>query len=173
MKDLPNNPLKIGLASDHAGYELKEFVKSILAKKNIACIDYGTHTPESANYAAFGHKLAEAIEKGEVQKGIGICGSGTGINITLNKHASIRSALCWNEEITRLARAHNDANVLALPGRFLSKEDAEKIVNIFLNTPFEGGRHLARVEAIPLDSENSLSTQKLPGRRIHEESANY
>ncbi|MDR2086805.1 MAG: ribose 5-phosphate isomerase B [Dysgonamonadaceae bacterium] len=140
--------LKIGLASDHAGYELKEFVKSVLEKKNIPYVDYGTDSSESANYAVFGHKLAEAVEKGEVQKGIGICGSGTGINITLNKHAGIRSALCWNEEITRLARAHNDANVLALPGRFLSKEDAEKITNIFLHTPFEGGRHQARVNAI-------------------------
>jgi ribose 5-phosphate isomerase B len=152
-KDLSNNPFKIGLASDHAGYELKEFVKSVLEKKNIFYIDYGTYTPQSASYAVFGHKLAEAIEKGEVQKGIGICGSGTGINITLNKHAAIRSALCWNEEITRLARAHNDANVLALPGRFLSNEDAEKMIAIFLNTPFEGGRHLTRVEAIPLEQK--------------------
>jgi ribose 5-phosphate isomerase B len=151
-KELSGNHLKIGLASDHAGYELKEFVKSVLAKKNIPYIDYGTHTTESANYAVFGHKLAEAVEKGEVQKGIGVCGSGTGINITLNKHAGIRSALCWNEEITRLARAHNDANVLALPGRFLSKEDAEKMTDVFLNTPFEGGRHQARVEAIPIYS---------------------
>jgi ribose 5-phosphate isomerase B len=153
-KEMSGNSMKIGLASDHAGYELKEFVKNFLDRKNIPYTDYGTCTFESANYAVFGHKLAEAIEKGEVQRGIGICGSGTGINITLNKHAGIRSALCWNEEITRLARAHNDANVLALPGRFLSKEDAEKLTDIFLHTPFEGGRHQARVEAIPINKMN-------------------
>jgi ribose 5-phosphate isomerase B len=154
-KEASDNHLKIGLASDHAGYELKEFVKSVLEKKNIPYIDYGTYTPESANYAVFGHKLAGAIEKGEVQRGIGVCGSGTGINMTLNKHAGIRSALCWNEEITRLARAHNDANVLALPGRFLSNEDAEKMTDIFLNTPFEGERHQARVAAIAFSLPHS------------------
>jgi ribose 5-phosphate isomerase B len=139
---------KIGLASDHAGYELKEFIRTLLDKKKIAYIDYGTYTAESVSYAAFGHRLAEAIEQDEVQMGIGVCGSGNGINMTLNKHASIRSALSWNEEITRLARAHNDANVLALPGRFLSLDLAEKMVDIFLNTPFEGGRHRQRIEAI-------------------------
>jgi ribose 5-phosphate isomerase B len=141
---------RVGLASDHAGYELKEFIRILLDKKEIPYIDYGTHTAESVNYAVFGHELAEAVEQGEVTVGIGICGTGNGINMTLNKHAHIRSALCWNEEIARLARVHNDANILALPGRFLSLDTAEKMVDIFLNTPFEGGRHQARIETIPI-----------------------
>jgi ribose 5-phosphate isomerase B len=139
---------KIGLASDHAGYAMKEFIRTLLDKKNIAYIDYGTYSSESANYAIFGHKLAGAVEQGEVQMGIGVCGSGNGINITLNKHAAIRSALCWDVEIARLARAHNNANVLVLPGRFISPDTAEKITDTFLITPFEGGRHQARIDAI-------------------------
>jgi ribose 5-phosphate isomerase B len=141
---------RIGLASDHAGYELKEFVRILLDKKEIPYIDYGAYTTESTSYAGYGHKLAEAIEQGEVELGIGICGTGNGINMTLNKHAKIRSALCWNEEITHLARAHNDANVLALPGRFLSLDMTEKMVELFLNTPFEEGRHQKRIDGISL-----------------------
>jgi len=141
---------RIGLASDHAGYEVKEFIRMLLNKKDIPCIDYGAHSSESVDYAEYGHKLAEAIEKGEVSAGIAVCGSGNGINMTLNKHAIIRSALCWNEKVTALARAHNDANVLALPGRFLSMDLVEKMVDIFLNTPFEGGRHQKRIEEIPI-----------------------
>jgi ribose 5-phosphate isomerase B len=140
----------IGLAADHAGYELKEFIRILFEKRTIPYIDYGTYTVERANYAVFGHKLAEAIEQGDVQIGIAVCGSGNGINMTLNKHAAVRSALCWEEEIVRLARAHNDANVLALPGRFLSFDLAEKMVDVFLNTPFEGGRHQERIETIPV-----------------------
>jgi ribose 5-phosphate isomerase B len=140
---------RMGLASDHAGYEIKEFVRVLLDKKGISCIDYGTYTTESANYAEYGHLLADAIERGEVSAGIAVCGSGNGISMTLNKHAVVRAALCWNEEIVKLARAHNDANVLALPGRFLSMDVAEKMVDAFLNTPFEGGRHQDRIDAIP------------------------
>jgi ribose 5-phosphate isomerase B len=140
---------RIGLASDHAGYELKEFVRVLLDKQGVPYIDYGTYTTESVNYAVFGHKLAEAIESGEVSKGIAVCGSGNGINMTLNKHAGIRSALCWNEEIVSLARRHNDANVLALPGRFLDMDLTEKMVHLFLTTAFEGGRHEERIAAIP------------------------
>lgn len=140
----------IGLASDHAGYEMKEFIRIDLDKREIPYIDYGTYTTESVNYAEYGHKLAKAIEQGEVQLGIAVCGSGNGINMTLNKHAAIRSALCWDEEITRLARQHNNANVLALPGRFLSMDIVQKMVAVFLNTPFEGGRHEARIETIPI-----------------------
>jgi len=139
---------KIGLASDHAGYEMKEFIRELLNKKNIPCIDYGTYSTESTNYAIFGHRLAEAIVQGDVQKGIAVCSTGNGINMTLNKHQNIRAALCWCEEIARLARAHNDANILSLPGRFVSFDLAEKIVNIFLDTPFDGGRHQCRVESI-------------------------
>ena len=139
---------KIGLASDHAGYEMKEYIRNLLEKKNIPYVDYGTFSIESTNYANFGHRLAEAIEKNEVQKGIAVCSTGNGISMTLNKHKGIRAALCWNEEMSKLARAHNDANVLSLPGRFISLDLAEKIISIFFDTPFEGGRHQCRVDAI-------------------------
>ncbi|MDR0412725.1 MAG: ribose 5-phosphate isomerase B [Dysgonamonadaceae bacterium] len=137
---------KTGLAADHAGYELKESIRALLDRKQIPYIDYGTCTAESVNYAVFGHKLAKAVESGEVSRGIAVCGTGNGIGMTLNRHKGIRAALCWNEEITRLARAHNDANVLALPGRFLSADLAEKMVEIFFRTPFEGGRHQERIK---------------------------
>ena len=142
--------MKIGLAADHAGYEMKEFIRVLLDKKEIPHIDYGTYTTESVSYADYGHQLAKAIENGEVSIGIAVCGSGNGINMTLNKHPLIRSALCWNEEITCLARAHNDANVLALPGRFLAMDVVGRMIDIFLTTPFEGERHLERVMGIPI-----------------------
>ncbi|MDR0769462.1 MAG: ribose 5-phosphate isomerase B [Dysgonamonadaceae bacterium] len=142
---------KIGLASDHAGLKMKEHIRTYLNTKNIPSIDYGTYSTESASYALYGHKLAEAVETGEVQKGIAVCGSGNGVNMALNKHRNIRSALCWNEEIARLAREHNDANVLALPGRFLAPDLAERIVDTFLTAHFEGGRHQERVEAIEME----------------------
>lgn len=140
----------VGLASDHAGYEMKEFIRIYLDKEGIPYIDYGTYTSESVNYTVYAHALAEAIEKNEVQVGIGVCGSGNGLNMTLNKHAIIRSALCWDEEIVRLARSHNDANVLALPGRFLSMDLVRKMVDVFLKTEFEGGRHQERIDSIPI-----------------------
>ena len=148
METNQNNHPSIGLASDHAGYELKEYIRNLLDKNNRSYIDYGTHSSESTNYAIYGHRLAEAIEQGEVQKGIAVCSTGNGITMTLNKHKGIRAALCWNEEIARLARAHNDANVLTLPGRFVSLDLAEKIINTFLNTTFDGGRHQSRIDAI-------------------------
>ena len=143
----------VGFASDHAGYELKEFIRVLLDKREIPYIDFGTYTTDSVDYPVFGHRLAEAIENKEVSLGIAVCGTGNGINMTLNKHAEVRSALCWDEEITRLARTHNDANVLALPGRFLSMDSAKKMVDIFLNTPYEGGRHQNRIEMIPISEE--------------------
>jgi ribose 5-phosphate isomerase B len=143
-----NNQPKIGLASDHAGFELKKYIRNLLDSKNISYIDYGTYSTESTNYAIFGHRLAEAVVQKEVEKGIAVCSTGNGISMTLNKHQGIRAALCWSEEIARLARAHNDANVLVFPGRFISFDLAEKIVNIFLDTPFDGGRHQCRVDAI-------------------------
>jgi ribose 5-phosphate isomerase B len=146
MKNLP----KIGLASDHAGYELKEFIRKLLDEQNISVVDYGTYTAESTSYAIYGHKLAKAIEQQEVDLGIAVCASGNGISMALNKHAKIRAALCWNEETARLARLHNDANVLVLPGRFLPSDLAKKMTGIFLNTSFEGGRHQCRVDAIGL-----------------------
>ena len=138
----------IGLACDHAGYEMKEFVKSMLVSRGYECIDFGTNSTESVDYPDFAHPLALAVERGECYPGIAICGSGNGINMTLNKHQGIRSALCWTDELASLARAHNDANVMVMPGRFIPMEMAEKIVDAFLATPFEGGRHNRRVEKI-------------------------
>lgn len=139
----------IGLSSDHAGYELKEFVKGLLEQKGIPYKDYGAQSTESSDYPDFAHPLAYAVEKGDVDEGIAVCGTGNGIAITLNKHMGIRAALSWNAEIARLARAHNDANILVMPGRFISKEEATKAVDAFLNTEFEGGRHKRRIDKIP------------------------
>ena len=137
----------LGLCCDHAGYELKEYVKQILDSKVLAYKDFGTCSTESCDYPDFAHPLAHAVEAGEVYPGIAICGSGNGIAMTLNKHQGIRAALCWQEDIAQLARAHNDAN---MPGRFISQEEATRTVEAFLNTPFEGGRHIRRIDKIPL-----------------------
>lgn len=142
----------VGLASDHAGFKLKQFVKQYLDAKHIPYKDYGTYSEESCNYADFGHALARGIEKGEVYPGIGICGSGEGMAMTLNKHQTIRAGLAWIPEIAHLIRQHNDANVLVLPGRFIDNEMAAKIMDEFLTTDFEGGRHLARIQAMPTSS---------------------
>lgn len=140
----------IGLASDHAAYELKQYVKQYLEQKGLEYKDYGTFSQESCNYAEFGHALAEGIERGEVYPGIAMCGSGEGISMTLNKHQSIRAGLCWTPQIAHLARQHNDANVLVMPGRFINNDTARDIMDEFLNTPFEGGRHKARIASIPI-----------------------
>lgn len=140
----------IGLCSDHAGFELKEFIKEILEEKGLTYKDFGTHSSASCDYADYAHPMAYAVEAGEVYPGIAVCGSGNGIGMTLNKHQGIRAALCWEEEIARLARSHNDANVLVLPGRFISREETTKAVEAFLSTPFEGGRHQDRIHKIPL-----------------------
>jgi ribose 5-phosphate isomerase B len=140
----------IGLASDHAAFPLKEAVKKYLDEKGIKYHDYGTYSEESCNYATYGHLLAEGIEKGEVYPGIAMCGSGEGISMTLNKHQGIRAGLCWMPEIAHLTRQHHDANVLVMPGRFIDAETAYKIVDEFLQTPFEGGRHERRVEKIAI-----------------------
>jgi ribose 5-phosphate isomerase B len=142
--------MKVGIANDHAGYPLKVKLIEYLDKKGINYINYGTDGADPVDYSDFGHKLANAVEKHEVDLGISICGSGNGINMTANKHAMIRSALCWNKEISHLARLHNDANICALPGRFISFDEAYEIVDEFLKTPFEGGRHTIRIEKIPL-----------------------
>lgn len=140
----------VGLASDHAGFELKQFVKQYLEKKGIAYKDFGTYSTESCDYPDFAHPLAQAVENGECYPGIGICGSGEGISMTLNKHQHIRAALCWIPEIARLARQHNDANVLVMPGRFIDTAMAEKIMDEFFATDFEGGRHLRRINKMPV-----------------------
>ncbi len=141
---------KIGLAADHAGFEMKEYVKTILEKREIAFHDFGTYTSESCDYPDFAHPLAVAVEKGEVLSGIAVCGSGNGIAMTLNKHQGIRAAICWEEEVAQLCKAHNDANILVLPGRYISKEEAKLCVIAFLEVPFEGGRHQRRIDKIPV-----------------------
>lgn len=138
----------IGLAADHAGYELKEFVKTYLTEKGIAFVDYGTNSENSCDYPDYAHALAGGMEKGDCVRGIAICGSGEGISMALNKHAHIRAALVWKAEISTLTRQHNDANVLVMPGRFVTQDEAKEIMDNFLNTAFEGGRHQARVEKI-------------------------
>ncbi|MBQ8047116.1 MAG: ribose 5-phosphate isomerase B [Prevotella sp.] len=140
----------IGLACDHAGYELKQYVKQYLDNRGIAYKDYGTYSESSCDYPDFGHALARGIEQGEVYPGIAICGSGEGIAMTLNKHQGIRAGLAWIPEIAHLIRQHNDANVLVMPGRFISHETAQEIMDEYLSTPFEGGRHQKRVEKIAI-----------------------
>ena len=142
----------LGIASDHAGFEMKEELKRFLKEKGYEVKDFGTHSPESMDYPDVAHPLAESIERGEVSQGIALCGSGNGISMTLNKHQGVRAALCWNEELAALARQHNDANVLSLPARFISLELAKRIVERFLESSFEGGRHLRRVNKIPCGS---------------------
>ena len=138
----------IGLASDHAGFELKEYIKTVLDKKEIAYKDFGTHSSASVDYPDYAHLLAIAVQNGEVESGIAVCGSGNGMAITLNKHKGIRAGLCWEEEIAQLVRAHNDANILVLPGRYISEAEAKLCVIAFFETPFEEGRHQVRVDKI-------------------------
>jgi ribose 5-phosphate isomerase B len=140
----------IGIASDHAGFLLKEYVRKYLAERNIEYKDYGCNSSESCDYPDFGHALASGIEIGECQRGIGICGTGEGISMTLNKHQKIRAALCWMPEIAEMSRRHNDANVLVMPGRYVDEKMAEKIMDAFFSTDFEGGRHQRRIDKIPL-----------------------
>lgn len=139
---------KIALAADHAGYELKESIKHYLADRGFEVIDFGTNSAESVDYPDFAHKLGDAIDKDEVLRGIAICGTGNGISMALNKHQKVRCALSWNKEIAALGRQHNNANVVALPARFISEEEAKQVVQTFLDTPFEGGRHERRVNKI-------------------------
>ena len=146
----------IGLASDHAGFPLKQFVRQYLEENNIDYRDYGTFTEESCDYADYAHPLAYSIEAGECNLGIAICGSGEGISMTLNKHQGIRAALCWIPEIARLSRLHNDANVLVMPGRFITPEEARSIMDIFLSTNFEGGRHKRRIDKSPIHSPQEI-----------------
>ncbi len=141
---------KIAIASDHAGFHLKERLVKYLIDKGYEVKDFGCFSEESTDYPDYGHALAVSLEKGECDLGFSICGSGNGINMTVNKHQGVRSALCWNEEISRLARAHNDANVCALPGRFLTEPEARLIADTFLNTTFDGGRHKIRIDKIPV-----------------------
>jgi len=142
---------KVAIVSDHAGYQLKEKIIRFLLKQNIDIKDLGSFKyEETDDYPEFGHILARGVSDGEYELGISICGTGNGINMTANKHQGIRSAICWNEEIARLARAHNDANICALPARFINESEAMLIVRAFLETEFDGGRHERRIEKIPI-----------------------
>ncbi len=146
----PINLMSIGVASDHAGYELKTKVIKHLESKGCVVHDFGTDSAESVDYPDYAHKLASAVEGGSCHFGIAICGSGNGVNMTVNHHRKVRGALCWTPEIAALARQHNDANIISLPARFIEASIALQMVDVFLSTDFEGGRHQRRVEKIDL-----------------------
>jgi len=148
MKNL--NELKIAISSDHAGYELKQNLIKRLQDQLAEIKDFGCFSAESCDYPDFAHPMAAAVENENFDLGIAICGSGNGVNMTVNKHQGIRSALCWKKEIAALARQHNNANVIALPARFVSEDEAYEMVITFLTTDFDGGRHQARIDKIPL-----------------------
>ncbi len=141
--------MKVAIGNDHAGTKYKTKVVEHLKKLGIEVVNHGTNTDESVDYPDFVHPVADDVEKKNVDFGIIICGSGNGANMTANKHQQVRSALCWNSEIGRLAREHNNANVLSIPARFVSEEQTVDIVETFLNTSFEGGRHQKRIDKIP------------------------
>ena len=140
----------LAIASDHAGYQMKLDLIKYLEEKGYILKDLGTDSAEPVNYPDFGHPLAEVVESGEKEIGISLCGSGNGINMVTNKHQGIRGALCWNQEISKMARMHNDANICSLPARYIDLHTAIEIVNAFLETDYEGGRHDIRIARIPL-----------------------
>jgi len=148
MKDLKNTI--IAVASDHAGFERKQAVLAWFREKGVQYHDFGCYSAEPVDYPEFAHAIGAAIDKGEFEIGITFCGSGQGISIAANKHQNVRSATCWIPEIAALARQHNNANICAIPGRFVTDEEAIAIVEAYLNAEFEGGRHARRVEKIPL-----------------------
>ena len=141
-----NKPIAIG--SDHAGFDYKEQLISFLEGKGLSYEDFGTYSKESVDYPDFAHPVASAVESGTYSFGILLCGSANGVGITANKHQGIRAAICWGEELAQLAREHNNANIICIPARFVREGDAEKMVNIFMSTAFEGGRHGRRVDKI-------------------------
>lgn len=141
--------MKIAIGNDHAGTEYKLAIVGLLKSMNFEVINYGTDGTDSVDYPDFIHPVASDVENGEVNYGIVVCGSGNGATMTANKHQGVRCALCWNKEITALAREHNDANILSLPARFIALAQALEMVRTFLNTEFEGGRHERRIEKIP------------------------
>jgi ribose 5-phosphate isomerase B len=148
MNETKNTP--IVLASDHAGFEKKQIIKKYLEEKGIPFDDLGCFSSESCDYPDFGHKIGEAVDRGKYQRGISFCGSGLGISMTANKHQNVRSAVCWSPEIAALSRKHNDANICAVPSRFVSDDEAIAIIEAYLNGEFEGGRHTRRVAKIPV-----------------------
>lgn len=140
--------MKIAIGNDHAGIEMKVVLKAWLEEQGYEITNYGTDTPDSMDYPDVVHPLATAVEKGEFELGVLVCGSGQGVSFTANKHQGIRAALCWQPEIAELARSHNNANILTLPGRFLDPETGIEILKKFLQTPFEGGRHQHRIDKV-------------------------
>ncbi len=143
-------PMKeiIGIAADHAGYQLKEFLVGWLAAKGYDVVDYGCMSEESMDYPDVAHPLASDIESGAIKRGVAMCGSGQGMSLTLNKHKGVRAALCWSEEIAKLSRQHNDSNIVVMPARFIDNDEAMAIITAWFETPFEGGRHTNRVNKI-------------------------
>ena len=140
--------LKISIGGDHAGYDYKDQLAAHLRSAGYEVTDFGTNSPDSVDYPDFAHPVASSVERGEADRGVLICGSGQGVAITANKHQGIRAALCWEEELAALSRQHNNANVICLPARFISLDLAKKMVDVFLSTEFEGGRHERRVGKI-------------------------
>lgn len=140
----------IAMCSDHAGFKLKEIIKQHLQQADMSVKDFGTYSEDSCDYPDFAHPAADSVDSGVCYPGIAMCGTGNGIAMTLNKHQGIRAALCWNVDLARLAREHNNANILVLPARFIDTDTALAIVDTFMNTPFEGGRHENRVNKIPV-----------------------
>jgi len=150
MQSVFNKELPIAIGADHAGFEYKEAIKNMLEKDGWKVEDKGTYSLDSVDYPDFAHPVATMVENGAAAAGILVCGSGNGVCITANKHEGVRAALCWNEELAALSRQHNNANVLCVPARFVAPELADKMVNTFIGTAFEGGRHERRVEKISL-----------------------
>jgi ribose 5-phosphate isomerase B len=148
MQTVFNKELPLAMGADHAGYEYKEAIEQWLSEQGWTIEDKGTHSLDSVDYPDFAHPVASMVEAGNAATGILICGSANGVCITANKHQGIRAALCWNTDVAALARQHNDANVICIPARFVSLEEAKKMVEIFLSTAFEGGRHQNRVDKI-------------------------
>ncbi|MEY3243195.1 MAG: hypothetical protein RIR11_4634 [Bacteroidota bacterium] len=140
--------MKLAIGCDHAGYPYKDALVAMLQSQGHLVLDLGTHSAESVDYPNFAHAVSTAVESGAAEKGILLCGSGNGVAITANKHQGIRCALCWTEEIAALARQHNDANIIALPVRYVPEILAQAMVRVFIQTPFEGGRHARRVDAM-------------------------
>ncbi len=140
--------MKLAIGSDHAGYQYKESLKIMLTAEGHQVNDFGAYSDQSSDYADFAHPVSNAVESKEYEFGILVCGSANGVAITANKHAGIRAAICWEEELAGLARAHNNANIVCIPARFIPEDAARKIVEKFLGTPFEGGRHARRVDKI-------------------------
>ncbi len=149
-RESKDNKVSISIGCDHAGYPYKEAIMELLEEKGFAVNDKGTYSSESVDYPDFVHPVAESIERGEAQLGVLICGSGNGVAMTANKHQTVRAAVCWNEDLASLARHHNNANVIAIPARFISKDEAVKLVDIFVHESFDGGRHQRRVDKISI-----------------------